>query len=760
MKLWLQWSMKLWLQWSMKLWVTLEYEAVVTVEYEAVVTVKYEAVNVVKYEAVNVVNVVKYEAVNVVKYEAVVTVEYEAVNVVKYEAVNVVKYEAVNVVKYEAVNVVKYEAVNVVKYEAVNVVKYEAVNVVKYEAVNVVKYEAVATVEYEAVNVVKYEAVNVVKYEAVNVVKYEAVNVVKSSNCEYSEATNAKNHLSTAFYHLVKALAVMDLFGIVASSPVTFVVYMKGGVLNTGGMPLCHYFSFILNMAGNATVFVVLVMGIERFLVTKFPFKYSKIVTPFTVNVTIAVVWTGSVLFAILPIVGLGRNVERYPGTWCFFDDRSTDIGGQLLSYFYAIAGLLSIGITIVLNILVIQHLWRMRRSRLSSSVKSYTSSLNGSRKRFNYSMDSETRMVIFLMAIIVVFTVCYAPWMTPFYTGNCTMWGLLRERKIWFLVLNADCVVYFLSGRFCHDFPRLLPHLPRLLRLLPPLLLLLFPLLLLLLTPLLLLLLPLLLLRLPLLLLRLPLLLLRLPLLLLRLPLLLLRLHLLLPLLILLLLPLLLLLPPLRLLLPPLRLLLPPLLLLLRRLLLLLRPLRLDPSHLLLPLLRLLLLLPPLRLPPPPTLLLLLRLLILLFLLLLLRFLLLVLRLLQHFFRLFDLFFFLLLLLLEHFLPRSLDFLLCGRRLASRKSQLLMSAAVPRVIKWFFTALESSRSTLKPTTSCDMYRLSTRYFLIFPNGAPYSSPTILMALSSLATSLADFLGFCSALLAGLSLWDVLPALG
>ncbi|KAH9504578.1 EF-hand calcium-binding domain-containing protein 7 [Bulinus truncatus] len=140
--------------------------------------------------------------------------------------------------------------------------------------------------------------------------------------------------------------------------------------------------------------------------------KYSKIVTPFTVNVTIAVVWTGSVLFAILPIVGLGRNVERYPGTWCFFDDRSTDIGGQLLSYFYAIAGLLSIGITIVLNILVIQHLWRMRRSRLSSSVKSYTSSLNGSRKRFNYSMDSETRMVIFLMAIIVVFTVCYAPWM------------------------------------------------------------------------------------------------------------------------------------------------------------------------------------------------------------------------------------------------------------------------------------------------------------------------------------------------------------
>ncbi|XP_055886934.1 prostaglandin E2 receptor EP4 subtype-like isoform X2 [Biomphalaria glabrata] len=222
----------------------------------------------------------------------------------------------------------------------------------------------------------------------------------------------SKDSRSTAFYHLVKALAIMDLFGIVASSPVTMVVYAQGGVLKTGGMPLCDYFSFILVMAGNATVFIVLVMGIERFLVTEFPFQYSKLVTPFTVNMSIAVVWLSSVLIAILPIVGMGRNVERYPNTWCFFDDRGTDVGGQLLSYFYAIIGLLSIAITIVLNLIVIQHLWRMRRSRLSTSIKLKDSSPEATRKRFHYRLDSETRMVIFLMAIIVVFTVCYAPWM------------------------------------------------------------------------------------------------------------------------------------------------------------------------------------------------------------------------------------------------------------------------------------------------------------------------------------------------------------
>ncbi|XP_059160710.1 prostaglandin E2 receptor EP4 subtype-like [Physella acuta] len=219
----------------------------------------------------------------------------------------------------------------------------------------------------------------------------------------------SKDTKASAFYHLVKALAIMDLVGIVASSPVTIVVYIHGGIINTGGMALCHYVSFVLVMAGNATLFTVLVMAVERFLVTKFPFQYSRIVTPLSVNCCIAVVWLLSALIAILPIVGVGRNIDPWPGTWCFFDYRDINIGGIVLSYFYATIGLLTIATTIVLNISVIHHLFRMRSSRLSKS------SLRGSMKPItgtNFSPDSEIRMVIFLMAIIIVFTLCYAPLM------------------------------------------------------------------------------------------------------------------------------------------------------------------------------------------------------------------------------------------------------------------------------------------------------------------------------------------------------------
>ncbi|CAL1538004.1 unnamed protein product [Lymnaea stagnalis] len=277
----------------------------------------------------------------------------------------------------------------------------------------------------------------------------------------------SRDSKATAFYHLVKALACMDLFGIVASSPVTLIVYVNGGVINTGGMPLCHYFSFILVMAGNATLFTVLVMAVERFMVTKYPFKYSRMVTPVAVNSCVAVVWVGSSLIAILPIVGMGRNVDPWPGTWCFFDYRGTDVSGQIFSYAYAVCGLLAIVLTIILNMIVMQHLWRMRRSRLtSSSLRSSTGSSPLVNKARGHGPDSERRMVIFLMAIIVVFAACYAPLMIRVImnqllnTDATKDYGVDNHIDLWALRLASinqilDPWVYIISRVTCCNNPR-----------------------------------------------------------------------------------------------------------------------------------------------------------------------------------------------------------------------------------------------------------------------------------------------------------------
>ncbi|RUS88828.1 hypothetical protein EGW08_003373, partial [Elysia chlorotica] len=129
---------------------------------------------------------------------------------------------------------------------------------------------------------------------------------------------------------------------------------------------------------------------------------------------TIAAVWVYSGLVAILPVLGVGRNQAQWPQTWCFFDYRSTHIGGQIISYFYTTTNLLAIVVTIVLNLTVIRHVWSMRTSRLHATFRRSSSRTQAGQEVSSGGSgpDSEMRMVVFLMAIIVVFSVCYAPLM------------------------------------------------------------------------------------------------------------------------------------------------------------------------------------------------------------------------------------------------------------------------------------------------------------------------------------------------------------
>ncbi|XP_012945629.1 prostaglandin E2 receptor EP3 subtype [Aplysia californica] len=177
--------------------------------------------------------------------------------------------------------------------------------------------------------------------------------------------------------------------------------------------------------AGNTTLLIVLLMAAERFMVTKFPFQYSRLETTVSVNALLAGVVLVAVISGVLPIAGLGSYTQMWPGTWCFFDYRSDGVGNRFFSFYYSVIGLLVIVITIGLNITVIQSLWRMRRTRqITSSVRSSSYKMeNGGSPRTSHP-DHERRMVIFLMVIIIVFTVCYAPLMVRVIVNQVMLAG------------------------------------------------------------------------------------------------------------------------------------------------------------------------------------------------------------------------------------------------------------------------------------------------------------------------------------------------
>ncbi|XP_071172771.1 prostaglandin E2 receptor EP4 subtype-like [Mytilus edulis] len=212
---------------------------------------------------------------------------------------------------------------------------------------------------------------------------------------------SSDRHKWNVFYRFVTALAITDLFGILTSSPVAFAVY-DNNLKWVGGEPLCHYMSFMLIFSGLATVLLVGAMALDRYLAILHPFKYNSASRYTIVNFVIFGIWLFSVLIAALPLFGLGENVKQFPQTWCFFNffgDRTED---EFFAYFYSALGLGTIFLTAVLNVCVILGLITGKRSQIR----------RGSVTSRKARARTDVYITIFLVAICVVFAVCWAPFL------------------------------------------------------------------------------------------------------------------------------------------------------------------------------------------------------------------------------------------------------------------------------------------------------------------------------------------------------------
>lgn len=211
----------------------------------------------------------------------------------------------------------------------------------------------------------------------------------------------SRRHKWNGFYRFVMALAVTDLFGILTTSPVAFAVY-DNDLRWVGGEPLCHYMSFMLIFAGLATVLLVGAMAFDRYLAILHPFKYSTPSRFAIVNSVTIGIWLFSVLVACLPLFGLGQNVKQYPATWCFFNFFGNRTEDEIYAYLYASLGLGTILLTAVLNICVVAGLMSGKRSQLR----------RGSMTSCKSRARTDVYITIFLVAIFVVFAVCWAPFL------------------------------------------------------------------------------------------------------------------------------------------------------------------------------------------------------------------------------------------------------------------------------------------------------------------------------------------------------------
>ncbi|XP_069128519.1 prostaglandin E2 receptor EP4 subtype-like [Argopecten irradians] len=224
----------------------------------------------------------------------------------------------------------------------------------------------------------------------------------------------SRKHKWRTFYRLVMALALSDFFGLVGPLPVSITAYVNNKKW-MGGQPVCDFMSFSFIFAGMTSAMLAATMSLDRFLAVWFPFFYTHRLGNRRVNLTMAGICSFAFLLACLPLMGINANVHQFPGTWCFFNQFSTEADDKFFSYFYATLGMGMVVMMLVLNTLVIVVLAKRRGLRTQQEGGSDTRRVN------------DIYNVIFLVVLMLVFTICWLPLMVRILINQSALGSIDR---------------------------------------------------------------------------------------------------------------------------------------------------------------------------------------------------------------------------------------------------------------------------------------------------------------------------------------------
>lgn len=222
----------------------------------------------------------------------------------------------------------------------------------------------------------------------------------------YISYKKKENKRKKSFLLCIGSLALTDLFGQLLTSPIVISVYradLKWELVDSSGN-LCAFFGVCMTTFGLCALFMASAMAIERAMAVTNPHWYSNHMKTSVTKQTLAVIWCLVLLFALLPIAGVGKYTRQWPGTWCFISTGDSEVPGNMFfAITFAALGIFSLLVTVSCNVLTIRGLI------IRCKTKSGTSQSSKQWERLT------TETVIQLLGIMCVLVVCWSPLLVCF---------------------------------------------------------------------------------------------------------------------------------------------------------------------------------------------------------------------------------------------------------------------------------------------------------------------------------------------------------
>nr|WGF22765.1 prostaglandin E2 receptor EP1 subtype 3 [Sebastes schlegelii] len=217
----------------------------------------------------------------------------------------------------------------------------------------------------------------------------------------YISYKKKENKRKKSFLLCIGSLALTDLFGQLLTSPIVISVYwadMKWELIDSSGR-LCAFFGVCMTTFGLCSLFLASAMAIERAMAITNPHWYSNHMKTSVTKQTLAAIWGLVLLFALLPVIGVGEYTRQWPGTWCFISTGYKAAKGSVFfAITFAVLGIFSLLVTLSCNVLTIRGLV------IRCKTKSGTSQSSKQWERLT------TETVIQLLGIMCVLLICWSP--------------------------------------------------------------------------------------------------------------------------------------------------------------------------------------------------------------------------------------------------------------------------------------------------------------------------------------------------------------
>eukprot|EP00794_Sanderia_malayensis_P015174 gene15174-16733_t len=251
---------------------------------------------------------------------------------------------------------------------------------------------------------------------------------------------------------LVLGLALTDLTKGLIPVPMSVCIYLSSWHLRENSAA-CEFFGWIAFTTNSASMLILTMMAIERFVAIAKPFSYRSVITKKRMKLTVLVAVLFSAFLSALPVFGFGEMRPYNDGAYCHFDYNSKKLTSRIYSIFILVYGFtLTIIVMIAYSIVFYKIRDLIKRHRRFSHMLALAkvSVTDGKRKK-DINLKVEKMFSYLTVGLMFLFWFSWLPFLIVIFASQTGM--KTPHQKVDLFAIRVAVVNAMLNPLACASF-------------------------------------------------------------------------------------------------------------------------------------------------------------------------------------------------------------------------------------------------------------------------------------------------------------------